>query len=173
MNQHRSSTRKNYYSVWKQFNEFFIRLDNKPAEWEQRIVLFTAYLIKMKKQSSTVKSYISAMRAVLRSLKIKITDDSCLLGSLIKACKLENDRVCRLRLPIQKDMLYVLLRKTHNYFVKQGQMYLGRLYKAIIATMYFGLFRISEVTKSEHVGESVRCPIGHKQKENPVHFTLI
>ena len=29
-NQHQSSTKRNYYAVWKVFNEFFIRLDEKP-----------------------------------------------------------------------------------------------------------------------------------------------
>ena len=30
MSRVRDSTRKNYYSVWKSFNQFFIKLDTKP-----------------------------------------------------------------------------------------------------------------------------------------------
>ena len=33
----RSSTKANYYGIWKKFNEFFIRLDDKPSTWEERI----------------------------------------------------------------------------------------------------------------------------------------
>ena len=66
MNQHRSTTRKNYYSVWKGFNEFIVRLDRKPESWEQRILLYTAHLIKDGKQSGTVKSYVSAIKAVFK-----------------------------------------------------------------------------------------------------------
>ena len=45
MQKYRSSTRKNYYCVWKTFNLFYIQLDKKPNNWEDRIILFTAYLI--------------------------------------------------------------------------------------------------------------------------------
>ena len=47
MKQYRDSTMKNYYCIWKTFNEFFIRLDNKPDKWEDRITLFVAYLIDL------------------------------------------------------------------------------------------------------------------------------
>ena len=33
--QNRESTRKNYYSIWKQFNAFILRLDYVPNEWEE------------------------------------------------------------------------------------------------------------------------------------------
>ena len=61
----RLTTRKNYYSVWKCFNKFYIRLDRKPETWEERLVLFVGYLVEGKKKSQTIKSYISAIRAVL------------------------------------------------------------------------------------------------------------
>ena len=32
----RDSTKKNYYGVWKLFNDFFIQLDEKPNNWEDR-----------------------------------------------------------------------------------------------------------------------------------------
>ena len=52
--QHRSSTKKNYYVVWKIFNRFFIKLDKKPDTWENQIVLFAGYLIETKHKSATV-----------------------------------------------------------------------------------------------------------------------
>ena len=64
-NKHRSSTQKNYYCVWKIFNEFFVKLDRKPSGWEDRITLFVAYLINRGKKSTTVRSYVSAIKAVL------------------------------------------------------------------------------------------------------------
>ena len=30
---HRLSMRKSYRNIWKNFNQFFIRLDSKPATW--------------------------------------------------------------------------------------------------------------------------------------------
>ena len=77
--EHRQSTKKNYYRVWKLFNDFFIRLDHKPKHWEDRLNLFVGYLIHTKKQSSMVKSYISAIKAMLKINNIKISEDQYLL----------------------------------------------------------------------------------------------
>ena len=68
--QHRDSTRKTYHCVWQTFNEFFIRLDKKPKSWEQRILLFAAYLIDNGKKSTMVKSYVSAIKAILANVNI-------------------------------------------------------------------------------------------------------
>ena len=59
----RSSTRKNYYVIWHLFNQFYIHLDHKPRSWEDRIILFAGYLIENEKKSSTVRSYVSAIKA--------------------------------------------------------------------------------------------------------------
>ena len=47
----RKSTRKNYYSVWKNFNQFYLKLDIKPESWEERIILYAGYLIDQNKKS--------------------------------------------------------------------------------------------------------------------------
>ena len=41
----RSSTKRTYYNVWKSFNKFFIKLDDKPISWEKRLILYVGYLI--------------------------------------------------------------------------------------------------------------------------------
>ena len=63
---YRNSTRRNYYIIWKAFNKFFLKLDIKPDSWEDRLTLFVGYLIDQNKQSATIKSYISAIKAVLK-----------------------------------------------------------------------------------------------------------
>ena len=90
---HRDSTRRMYYQVWKKFSSFYLRLDHKPTDWGQRIVLFVGYLISEEKQSSTICSYLSAIRAVLKIDGIKLKEDLFLVNSLTRACKLQNDRV--------------------------------------------------------------------------------
>ena len=67
--QHWSTTQKNYYNIWKSFNKFFIKLDRKPKDWGARLTLFVAHVINNNRQSSTVKSYISAIKAVLKIKK--------------------------------------------------------------------------------------------------------
>ena len=71
---HRQTTNDNYYGIWKQFNQFFIRLDNKSERWEDRLVLFVAHLIDTGEcQSPTLKSYISAIKSILASEGIEIS----------------------------------------------------------------------------------------------------
>ena len=144
----RGSTRKNYTSVWKSFNQFYIQLDKKPKCWEDRITLFVGYLIHHKgAKSQTVKSYLSVIRATLKNDGIKLNEDLFLLNSLTKACKLQNDTF-RVRLPIQKPLLAEILKIVRGLF--HDQQYLSILFQTLFATSYFGLFRVSELTKGEH-----------------------
>ena len=72
MQQHRDSTKRNYLAVWKVFNQLFVRLDYKPHSWEDRLNLFIGYLIQNNRKSTTVNSYISAVKAGLLMNNIKI-----------------------------------------------------------------------------------------------------
>ena len=142
----RDSTRKNYYNIWKVFCQFLIRLDYCPDNWADRLTLFVGHLINEKRQSVTVKSYISAIKSILKDDDIEINQNQFLLSSLTKACKLQNDQI-RTRLPIQKGMLSLIIEQIINYFSEiQNQPYLSLLYATLFSTIYFGLLRISEVT---------------------------
>ena len=146
----RDSTRCNNYNVWKIFNEFFIRLDVKPNSWEDRLVLFVGYLIEKKWKSSTIRSYISAIKAVLKQDNVTLDENTYLLASLTKACKLKND-VVKIRLPIRWDLLCLMIKTIPILFAEADQPYLVCLYQALLATTYFGLFRVGEVCASDHV----------------------
>ena len=145
----RNSTRKNYYVVWRLFNQFYIKLDRKPQTWEERIILFVGYLVETKKCSQTVKSYISAIKKVLLEDGITVDNNDMLLCSLTKACKIKNDKV-RTRFPIQKGVLNLILKQLGKVYGEKGQEYLEKLYKALFTTAYYGLFRVGELTCSEH-----------------------
>ena len=60
--QNRPSMSQNYLSVWRQFNKFVIKLDIKPQTWEEKVSLFLAQLVDSGAQSSTIKSYVSAIK---------------------------------------------------------------------------------------------------------------
>ena len=146
---HRDSTKRNYSAVWKLFNQFFLRLYYYPRMWEQCLVLVIGYLIQTKKQSSTVKSYISAIKAVLKINQIELTEDQYLISSLTKACRLKNDCI-RTRLPIGRDLLSLLLQKMKKFYLNNGQVFLAILYQTLFSTAYFSLFRVGELTSGEH-----------------------
>ena len=152
MERFRSSTRKSYWCVWRIFNKFFIKLDCKLNNWEDRIVLFVGFLVENGLKSVTVKSYLSAIRAVLLENKIKLNEDLFLLSSLTRACKLQNDRVLT-RLPVQKEFLNLILQTCSEHFTKatNNQPYLRIMYTALLCTTYYSLFRVGEVTASPHV----------------------
>ena len=144
----RDSTRNNYHTIWKAFSKFYQRLDEKPDSWEDRIILYIGYLVDQKRQSQTIRSYVSAIRAVLRDDGIKLSEDSFLLSSLTRACKLHNDKI-RTRFPIHKDLLHVVIRCIRETIYK-NQPYLSSLYSALMSTAYYGLFRVGEVTTGTH-----------------------
>ena len=141
------TTKKNYYSIWKVFNTFLIKLDCKPQSWEDRLMLFVGYLVQNNHKSSMVKSYISAIRAVLQQVNVVLQEDRVLLTSLTKACRLRNDRIM-VRLPIQKGVLAMLLNEINYIF--DNQPFLRVLYRALFSTAYFGLFRVGELTSGDH-----------------------
>ena len=149
---HRDSTKKTYYNVWKSFNKFIIKLDEKPVSWEQCMVLFVAYLVHCKKQYSTIKSYLSAIRAVLKTEGVKLQEDQFLITSLTKACKMTNDKV-RIRKPINKKLLAKLVKGVKDHFEgasSNQQPYLSTLYQTLLTVTYYGLFRVGEVTSGTH-----------------------
>ena len=109
LQRHRNSTTRNYYGIWKNFNNFVIKLDIKPDNWEDRIVLYVAYLSQRKRRSATIKSYISAIKAVLFSGGIRLKEDNTLLAALTRVCKLDND-IVHTKLPIKKSLVRLLIQ---------------------------------------------------------------
>ena len=147
---HQDSTKHTYHKVWTSFNKFLIRLDDIPSRWETRVSLFTAYLIKHEElKSSTVKTYISAIKAVLQRDDYQWDQEYFLLNSLTKACKLKNDKV-KTRLPIQCGLLELILFQLQKHFRKRKQHFLELLYKAAFLLAYYGLLRVGEITQSQH-----------------------
>ena len=151
-------TNANYRQIWKQFNEFLIKLDNKPDEWEQRTLLFCGYLVNKNCKSTTIKCYISAIKYTLKHLLgYKWDNGKIVIDSLTKACKMVNDRV-KTRLPIHWKLLEVMLFELGRIFDKQP--FNKTLYRAIMAIGYFGMFRIGELTKGDHVIKAKNVHIG-------------
>ena len=146
----RSSTSRNYLNIWRQFNKFVTRLDVKPPSWEDRVTLFIGYKIDQGMKSTTVKSYVSAIKKTLVDDGYPWDDQRVLLLSLTKACKLVNDKV-KTRLPIQCSLLEMILFELQRIFCSSGQQYIQLLYKTLFALSYYGLMRVGEVTRSDHV----------------------
>ena len=158
----RESTTGNYLNIWRVFNKFIIRLDRKPDAWEDRVSLFCAYLINNGRQSATVKSYVSAIKCILTTDGYSWDDSKILLTTLVRSCRMINDRV-KTRLPIRIGLLEILLHELEIIF--SNQLYLETLYKAMFLLGYHGLFRVGELTKGDHVIKAADVHIaGNKEK---------
>ena len=121
-------------------------------------------------KSTTVRSYVSAIKSVLKDDGIDVNEDKYLLSSLTRACRMVNDRVYT-RLPIQRGLLNVMLDKIEVlYLIRDNQSYLCTLYKALFSTTYFGLFRVSEVTTGPHPIKACGVHIG--ENKHKVLFKL-
>ena len=117
MLQHRSSTARNYLSIWRQFNKFVLSLDRRPKLWEDRTTLFVGYLIDTGMQSSTVKSYVSAIKKTLVLDGYKWDNSLVLIRSLAKACRIINDKV-KTRLPIHCGLLEMILFEIQRIYTE-------------------------------------------------------
>ena len=155
----RDSTSKNYIAIWRSFNKFVIRLDVKPNSWEDRTALYCTYLINNGSQSQTIKSYVSAIKAVLKDDNYDWDDQKLLLTTLTQACRLKNDKV-RCRLPIQKNLLEIILFELNRIDCLLNQVYLQTMYKAIFCLAYYGLMRIGELTESPHTLKARNIHVG-------------
>ena len=113
-----------------------------------------------------VKSYISAIKAVLQQhLNIKLEEDTYLLSALTKACRLQNDMI-KTRLPIQKGMLSLIQAQVIKHYESEhrNQSYLSLLYQTIFSAMYFGLLQVSEVA-GQHSVLAQDIHIGYNKKK--------
>lgn len=138
------STKKMYHSVWCNFNQFLLSFDDLPTTWEDKMVLYASFLADIGSSSATVGSYMSAIRYVLRHDGIEVSNTSCHLSSIIRACKLHND-VVTVRRPIRSGLLRLLLEQVDRLYLGKGQPYLAALYRAVFVAAYYGLMRISEL----------------------------
>ena len=140
-----------YHSVWRKFNEFVIKLDNIPKTWEEKTSLYCTYLIMSKKlQSSTVKSYISGIKAKLRTDGYDWNNKLAQFSSLLTTCRERND-LADDRLPIQQGLLQMILCEINRSLKEIHTIYNVILYRTIFLTLYYGLMRIGELVEGEHI----------------------
>ena len=114
------STRLNYHAICTLFIEFHIQPDKKPEKWGDRISLFATHLVKTKHQSPTVKSYCSAVKTILRQEIVHVEENNYILYTLVKACKMQNDRLYMIRMPIQKRLLAMILEQIEKSFLAKN-----------------------------------------------------
>ena len=98
-----------------------------------------------------------------------LNEDKVLLASLIKACRLQND-VMKPHLPICKGLLNIIIETVDHAYEQNSQPYLTVLFKALFVTAYYGLFRIGEITASQHIVRACDVHIGINK--NKLMFVL-
>ena len=114
-------------------------------------------------KSLTVRTYLSAIKAILQENNITFNQDQFALNALTRACKLKNDRFIT-RLPISKEVLRLMMEKIESNY--SSQPYIACLYRAMFSTAYYGLLRAGEVAKGSACGASSQRTHRIKQKQN-------
>ena len=163
--QTRESTKNNYLCIWRQLNKFVIKLDTRESlSWEEKTALFGACLVDRGVQSSTLRSYFSAIKFILKQDGYPWDDQKALLSALIRGCRLENDSV-KVRLPIKKGLLEVLLFELERKFGKSNnpQPYLECMYKAMISLTYYGMLRVGEIALGPHTIKAKDMHFAHSK----------
>ena len=113
--------------------------------------MYLTYLVDTGLQSSTLRSYASAIKGILAMDDYQLDSSILLLGALTKSCRLVNDKVMT-RLPIQFKLMELILFEIQRRFSSntENQPYLQSLYMTIIILGYYGLLRIGELTSGQH-----------------------
>ena len=97
-----------------------------------------------------LRSYVSAVRGILKEDGIETNNGSVELAALLKSCKYTSKPSGYCRLPIQQGLLDMIVDQIDKYFlVKKNQPYLCLLYNSILLMGYYGLLRIGEMTDAE------------------------
>ena len=133
--------------------------------WEEKTALFGAYLVENGVQSSTLKSYFSAIKHILKLDGYNWDDKKVLLSSLVRSCKLVNDTV-KTRLPIQKGLLEMILFELNRKFCGNNnnqQPYLALLYQAIFCLGYYGMLRVGELAAGNHCIKACNIHVGNNK----------
>ena len=153
------STKKTYHNIWENFNKFIIRLDEIPNTWEDRVILYCSYLIDIKHlQSSTIKTYLSAIKCILTQDGYEWKNNKFELNAMTRSCKLKFDMV-KNRFPIKLKLLELIIKQIHSSL--HDQIYLLTLYTTVFLICYYGLLRVGEVSLSKH---SIKAVDEHQAK---------
>ena len=167
-NQTREFTKGNYQAIWRKFNSFFIKLVERPKDWEDRVLLYCRHLIDQGIQLSTVKSYISALRFCLRLVGYNLTLDELELRAIIRGCKMTNDQL-RIHLPIKWGLFHLILteveRKFNGAYGQNPQPYLETMYLCIFSLAYYGMMHVGEMVFSKHAVCAHCVQIGQNKKK--------
>lgn len=71
-------------------------------------MLFATHLADTHKKPSTIRSYVSAIKHKLRSDGVELDDQTLELTAIVRAVKLNNDRIY-IRLPLGKRLFPMIL----------------------------------------------------------------
>ena len=114
-----------------------------------------------KRKSTTVRTYISAIKFVLTTDGYDWNAEQVLLNTITRSCKIKNDRL-KVRLPIQKGLLELILFRLQRKF--DTQPYLEALYISAFLLQYYGLLRIGEIAESVHSIKAINVHEAKNQK---------
>ena len=101
-------TAKNYLGIWRRFKQFILKLYVRLRAWEDKATLFIGYLIENIMQSSSVKSYLPAIKKTLVDNGYKWNDARVQVATLTRPCRLINDRVM-IRFGVHCGLLELIL----------------------------------------------------------------
>ena len=114
-------------------------------------------MISEGKQSSSVRSYISAIKTTIVDDGYQWDDGKLMVRSMARACRVIND-VVKTHLPVHRKLLELILFEVNRYFVKEkNQMYLSTAYSTIFALGYYGLMQVGELTKTDNSEKTIKA----------------
>ena len=133
--------------------------------------MFTAQLIQEGRAGQTVRSYVSAVRSILKEDGIKLTHDYQPLISLLQSTKYTTKPSGQIRLPIQWGLVKLIADDMDNHY-SGVDSYSNIMLKAILMAGYFGLLRIGEMTDSESNHTIKFCDVHFERQRSKILMVL-
>ena len=128
--------------IYRRFKQFILKWDVRPRALEDKATLFIAYLIENGMQSSSVKSYLPAIKKTLVVNGYKWNDARVQVATLKRVCRLINDRVMA-RFGVHCGLLELMLFQFERKFNQQP--YQEIMYKAMFIVGYYRLLGAGEL----------------------------
>lgn len=142
-----TGSQETYHTIWKNFLKFTHGFDRLPDKWEDKMLLYAAYLSDTTHKPATIETYMSAIKYKLIHDGYPLNEDRVKLQSIVRSSRIKNRKVHN-RMPINRRILKNLIDAIGTKF--HNQPYLAALYKCMFTLAYFGLLRVGEMVKGTH-----------------------
>ena len=164
-----NNTKQAYRAAFKAYHNFHICIYNQQPTnhiTPKKFAQFIAFSHSKGLKYSTICSRLSALKYINNLHGHSDTSKQFLVQRILQGCKLSSDNTDK-RKPITKSILKRMIQSLSSIFDTQ---YNRLLFKTMFIISFYALFRVSEITKTQHSNHTMLHPDVHfKQSHGQIN----